>query len=60
MFTGTGIQWFGSMGPRHGIADMYIDGRFVQRVDAYARGGRLQFIDVDAFVVTTGVPHGLL
>ncbi|KAH8998260.1 copper radical oxidase [Lactarius hatsudake] len=86
-FTGTGIEWFGSMGPRHGTADMYIDGRFVQRVDAYAprnhcqqrlgwnyslpygkhtvwivhsgqthRGGRFKFIDVDAFVVTTGVP----
>ena len=89
-FTGTGIEWFGSTGPRHGIADMYIDGRFVQRVDAYAphnhcqqrlgwnyslpygkhtvwivhaghtrekhRGGRLKFVDVDAFVVTTGVP----
>jgi hypothetical protein len=89
-FTGTGIEWFGSTSPRHGIADMYIDGKFVQRVDAYAphnhcqqrlgwnyslpygkhtvwivhsghtrekhRGGRLKFIDVDAFVVTTGVP----
>ncbi|KAH8984028.1 copper radical oxidase [Lactarius akahatsu] len=59
-------------------ADMYIDGLFVQRVDAVLgwnyslpygkhtvwivhsgqthRGGRLKFIDVDAFVVTTGVP----
>lgn len=89
-FTGTGIEWFGSMSPRHGVADMYIDGRFVRRIDAYAprnhcqqrlgwnyslpygkhtlwivhpgqtrethRGGRLKFIDVDAFVVTTGVP----
>jgi hypothetical protein len=88
-FTGTGIEWFGSTSPRHGIADMYIDGRFVRRVDAYTsrnhcqqrlgwnyslpygkhtiwivhaghtramhRGGRLKFIDVDAFVVTTGV-----
>ena len=88
-FTGTGIEWFGSMSPRHGVADMYIDGRFVRRVDSYAprnhcqqrlgwnyslpygkhtvwivhsghtrgthRGGRLKFIDVDAFVVTTGV-----
>ena len=86
-FTGTGIEWFGSTSPRHGIADMYIDGKFVGRVDAYAprnhcqqrlgwnyslpygkhtvrvvhsgekhRGGRFKFIDVDAFVVTTGVP----
>ena len=68
---------------------MYIDGKLVQRVDAYSprthcqlrlgwnyslpygkhtvrvvhsppghkhRGGRLTFVDVDAFVVTTGVP----
>ena len=89
-FTGTGIEWFGSTGPRHGIADMYIDGKLVQRVDTHAphnhcqqrlgwnyslpygkhtvrivhaghtrekhRGGRLKFVDVDAFVVTTGVP----
>ncbi len=92
-FTGTGIEWFGSMSPRHGVADMYIDGRFVRRIDAYAphnhcqlrlgwnyslpygkhtvwivhsgqtrethRGGRLTFIDVDAFVVTTGVRPAL-
>ena len=84
-FTGTSIEWFGSTSPRHGVADMYIDGHFVRRVDAYTprnhcqqrlgwnyslpygkhtiwivhsgahRGGRLKFIDVDAFVVTTGV-----
>ena len=84
-FTGTGIEWFGSTSPRHGVADMYINEHFVRRVDAYTprnhcqqrlgwnyslpygkhtiwivhsgahRGGRLKFIDVDAFVVTTGV-----
>jgi hypothetical protein len=89
-FMGTGIEWFGSTSARHGVADMYIDGKLVQRVDAYTprthcqqrlgwnyslpygkhtvrivhsppghkhRGGRrLKFVDVDAFVVTTGVP----
>ncbi|KAI9445963.1 copper radical oxidase [Lactarius indigo] len=67
-------HWFGSMGPRHGVADMYIDGRLVQRIDAYAPRNHCQqrlgwnyslpygkhtvwiFVDVDAFVVTTGVP----
>ena len=36
-FTGTGIEWFGCMGPRHGEALVYIDGRLVSRVDAYAQ-----------------------
>jgi Glyoxal oxidase N-terminus len=41
-FSGTGIEWFGCMGPRHGSAHVYIDGHYVQRIDAYARRDRVQ------------------
>ena len=41
-FTGTGIEWFGCTGPRHGEALVYIDGRLVSRVDAYARHKYIQ------------------
>src|SRR6267154_2156083 len=34
-FTGTGIEWFGNSGISHGISDVYVDGRFVQNVDAW-------------------------
>ncbi|KZT71270.1 copper radical oxidase [Daedalea quercina L-15889] len=34
-FTGTGIEWFGSQDARHGIAQVYIDGRKMQEVDAW-------------------------
>ncbi|KAH9956598.1 glyoxal oxidase N-terminus-domain-containing protein [Russula dissimulans] len=33
-FTGTGVEWFGSTGPEYGLADVLVDGRLVQRVDA--------------------------
>ena len=36
-FTGTGVEWFGGTGPRHGEADVYIDGQLVQRVNSYAQ-----------------------
>lgn len=35
-FTGTGIEWFGNQDPRHGIAEVYIDGRKMQEVDAWS------------------------
>ncbi|KAI0086181.1 copper radical oxidase [Irpex rosettiformis] len=35
-FTGTGVEWFGNMGQRHGIADVYIDGKLIQRVDTWS------------------------
>ena len=35
-FTGTGIEWYGNRDKRHGIADVYIDGVLVERVDAYS------------------------
>ena len=34
-FTGTGIEWFGNIGPRHGISNVYIDGLFKQTVDTW-------------------------
>ena len=36
-FTGTGIEWFGCTGPRHGEALVYVDGQLVDRVDASAQ-----------------------
>jgi hypothetical protein len=35
-FTGTGVEWFGNADARHGIADVYIDGKLTDRVDAYS------------------------
>lgn len=34
-FTGTGIEWFGSMSPKHGIAEVYMDGQLSERADGY-------------------------
>jgi len=34
-FTGTGIEWFGNIGVRHGIANVYVDGVFVRTVDTW-------------------------
>ncbi|KAI0064439.1 copper radical oxidase [Artomyces pyxidatus] len=41
-FTGTGIEWFGSVDKRHGMADVYLDGRLVDRVDGYSSVARKQ------------------
>ncbi|KAI0261380.1 glyoxal oxidase N-terminus-domain-containing protein [Gloeopeniophorella convolvens] len=41
-FTGTGIEWFGCTGPRYGSADVYIDGKHAQRVDAYTAQDHVQ------------------
>ncbi|KAI0291189.1 putative copper radical oxidase [Multifurca ochricompacta] len=41
-FTGTGIEWFGSMGSQHGTADVYINGQHIRRVDAYAAHDHIQ------------------
>ncbi|KAI1794640.1 copper radical oxidase [Ganoderma leucocontextum] len=35
-FTGTGIEWFGNMGKKHGAASVYLDGTFVEIVSAYS------------------------
>lgn len=35
-FTGTGIEWFGSMDKRHGIAKVYLDGKVIDRVDQWS------------------------
>ncbi|KAF8891269.1 copper radical oxidase [Infundibulicybe gibba] len=36
VFTGTGIEWFGSTSPAHGRAEVYIDGNLVQIVDLWS------------------------
>ena len=36
-FTGTGIEWFGCTGPRHGEALVYVDGQLLDRVDSSAQ-----------------------
>jgi hypothetical protein len=35
-FTGTGVDWYTIAGPKHGTADLLIDGTFVRTVDTYA------------------------
>lgn len=34
-FTGTGVEWFGNQDNRHGISQVYIDGKLAQEVDAW-------------------------
>src|SRR6266852_4783657 len=41
-FTGTGIEWFGCTGPRHGEALVYLNGRLVDRIDAHAQRESIQ------------------
>lgn len=35
-FTGTGVEWFGSTDTKHGIADVYVDGKLVKQVDTWS------------------------
>ncbi|KZO95807.1 copper radical oxidase [Calocera viscosa TUFC12733] len=42
LFSGTGIQWFGTVGPSHGITDVYMDGKHVDTVDGYATHSAVQ------------------
>ena len=41
-FSGTGIEWFGNTGVRHGIANVYVDGVFVRTVDTWNDVSRRQ------------------
>ncbi|KZT09616.1 copper radical oxidase [Laetiporus sulphureus 93-53] len=41
-FTGTGIEWFGNTDPRHGIAQVFLDGNMVQEIDAWSATPRKQ------------------
>jgi len=41
-FTGTGVEWFGSTGPEYGPADVFVDGRLVQRVDTQSEKGHFK------------------
>ena len=41
-FTGTGIEWFGNTGVRHGIANVYVDGVFARTVDTWSEASRRQ------------------
>ena len=35
-FSGNGVDWIGKMGPTHGKAEVYVDGKLVKVVDLYA------------------------
>ena len=35
-FTGAGLAWIGSVGPTHGTASVFIDGRLSKTVDTWA------------------------
>jgi hypothetical protein len=41
-FTGTSVSWIGSVGPDHGMVEVFIDGVFVETVDAYAATANYQ------------------
>lgn len=40
-FSGTGVVWNTVQGPNHGLAQIWVDGRFVRTVDTYARVRRV-------------------
>lgn len=35
-FTGTGVEWFGTLDSKHGISQVYLDGKSTDLVDAYS------------------------
>ncbi|KAK0463830.1 copper radical oxidase [Desarmillaria tabescens] len=35
-FTGTGVEWFGTVGRHHGTHDVYLDGVLVQQLDSWS------------------------
>lgn len=41
-FTGTGIEWFGATDKKHGIAEVYLDGKMVEEVDTWSTASRRQ------------------
>ncbi|KAI0718298.1 copper radical oxidase [Fomitopsis betulina] len=41
-FTGTGIEWFGNQDARHGVAEVYIDGRKMREVNTWSPQPRKQ------------------
>jgi len=41
-FKGTAVSWVGMRGPILGIADVYLDGAFVQRIDLYSATEEVQ------------------
>lgn len=41
-FSGTGVDWVTATAPDQGIVDVYLDGRFVQRVDTHSTTRRTQ------------------
>ncbi|EKM55148.1 uncharacterized protein PHACADRAFT_143144 [Phanerochaete carnosa HHB-10118-sp] len=41
-FTGTGVEWFGNTGGRHGIAKVYLDGKLMERVNTWSSTTRRQ------------------
>jgi hypothetical protein len=41
-FTGTGVEWFGNTDNRHGVAKIYLDGKYIQEVDTWSSKTRQQ------------------
>src|SRR5262245_32247449 len=53
-FTGTGIRWIGARGPQTGIANISLDGVFVEQFDTFALGEGPQHTDFS----TSGLARG--
>ena len=41
-FVGSGVSWIGGKGPDHGMASVYLDGQFQERIDQYAEHREFQ------------------
>lgn len=53
-FTGTGVEWFGNTDNRHGVSEVYLDGKLMESVDTWSSTTRRQ----QRLYWTFNLPHG--
>lgn len=53
-FTGTGVEWFGSLGDNHGIAKVFVDGKLIKMADTWSDVPQRQ----QRLFAYSGVEHG--
>ncbi len=58
-FTGSSVSWIGWRGPFAGVADVFLDGAFVTRVDLYSPTEELRVPVFTASALASGNPHTL-
>ena len=58
-FSGTSVSWIGARGSQTGIADVFLDGKFIAEVDTYSPAEQIQ-AEVFATTGLTGGIHTLM